>query len=139
MSSCVQLSHFLSSSFVKYNVMRAELLNEHKEPSVCALYSWQGIECALWPNLYPFTAWCESIHHAGTSRKSGKIPFLTKCLSSIIDYTLHFDLLQYIFDSWLYKMITGAINTYRSISNSQSRSAASLALEDKPFSTRYWQ
>ena len=129
----------LSSSYLKYHAMRAEFIYDHKEPSVFAMYTWEGIECALWPHLYPFTTWCESIHDGHTSRKSSKVSFITKCLSAIIDYCLDFDLLQYVFDRWLYKTITGAINTYRSISQSQSQSAAFLALEDKPFSTGYWQ
>ena len=114
----------LSSSYLKYHAMRAEIIYKHKEPSVFAMYTWEGIECALWPQLYPFTTWCESIHDGCTSRKSSKVSFITKCLCAIVDYCLDFDLLQCIFDRWLYKTITGAINTYRSISQSQSQSAA---------------
>ena len=111
------LTPSLPSFYTKYNEMRGELIYEHKEPSFSAMYSSQGIECALWPHFYPFTAWCESIHDGRTSWKSRKISFITKCLSSIVNHSLHFDLLQYIFDRWLYKTITRAINTSRTISN----------------------
>ena len=88
------LTSSLSSFYTQYNEMRGEFIYEHKEPSFFAMYSSQGIECALWPHFYPFTAWCESIHDGRTSWKSRKISFITKCLSSIVIHSLHFDLLQ---------------------------------------------
>ena len=84
----------LSSSYNKFIALRAQLIHDKEEPSIFAFYSWELIECALWPNLYPFTAWCESIHVGRESRKSSKISFITKCLSPIIDYSLNFEILQ---------------------------------------------
>ena len=41
--------------------MRENFINAKKEPNVFDLYKWEGIEWALWPNLYPLTSWCDSI------------------------------------------------------------------------------
>lgn len=94
----------------------------------------EGIECALWPNLYPYTAWCESIISDSGSRRSRKVSFITKLMSEIIDYGLHYDLLQFQYDRWLYKTVSGAINTARYLKCSPARS-----LDTKTFSATYWQ
>ena len=64
-----------------------------------------GIECALWPNLYPYTTLCKSVLSGKESRLSGKILFHTKLFSEIIDYALHFDLLQFQYDRAMYKSL----------------------------------
>ena len=93
----------------------------------------EGIECALWPNLYPYTAWCESAISDGASRLSTKVSFNAKLLSQVLDYALHFELLQFQYDRWLYKTISGAINVGRYLNCSPSRS-----LDSKAFSATYW-
>ena len=93
-----------------------------------------GIECALWPNLYPFTDWCESAMSGTSSRHSRKISFECKLFSEIIDYGLHFDLLQWHYDRVIYQIVSGAINTARFSSCSPAH-----ALDTKPFSPTYWQ
>ena len=137
---CTTALHFLlsnpDSSYKKYYDMRVDLLNVKAEPTIFDVYKWDAIECALWPNLYPYTSWCETIHDGSSDRKSSKISFLFKCLSSIIDYTLHFELLQFQFDRWLYKTITGAIHSSRNTANNSI--TAFQALQDKPFSKGYW-
>ena len=40
----------------------------------------KGIECALWPNLYPYTDWCESMICGTTTRQSAQNLFLCKSL-----------------------------------------------------------
>ena len=51
-----------------------------------------AIECAHWPNLYPYTAWCESAISHGGSRLSRKVSFNAKLPSEVVDYALHFEL-----------------------------------------------
>eukprot|EP00795_Rhopilema_esculentum_P003594 gene3594-12991_t len=127
------------SSYSSYLSLRDSYANAGNEPSLFNIYKWKGVECCLWPHLYPFTSWCESIHDGFSHRKSSKVSFLTKCLSSIVDYSLNFNLLQYVFDRWLYKTITGALNTSRRFSGNEGQFNAFTSLEDKPFSVGYWQ
>ena len=137
---CTTALHFLlstsSSSYKKFYDMRNDFASAHKEPNIFDVYKWEGIECALWPNLYPFTTWCDTIHDGSSDRRSSKISFITKCLSEVIDYSLHFNLLQFQFDRWLYKTITGAIHSSRLSTNKPV--SAFQALQDKPFSKGYW-
>lgn len=92
-----------------------------------------AIDCALWPNLYPFTNWCESYLTGHESRLSSKISFLAKVFSEVIDYVMHYDLLHFQYDRSMYKVITGAINSGRFFNCSPAR-----ALDTKPFSPTYW-
>ena len=69
-----------------------------------------GIECALWPVLYPFTYWCESTLKEGREH-SVLHSFRCKLLCNIIDYNNNFALLQYQYDRWLFKTISGAVNS----------------------------
>lgn len=66
-------------------------------------------EYTLWPNLCPFTNWCESYLTGHESRPSCKISFHVKVSSEVIDY----DLLHIQYDRSMYKVITGAINSGR--------------------------
>ncbi len=63
-----------------------------------------------------------------------KVSFHTKLLSEILDYALHYDLLQFQYDRWLYKTVSGAINTARFLKCSPAR-----FLDTKTFSATYWQ
>ena len=94
----------------------------------------QGVECALWPSLYHRTALCESIIAGQTNRQSGKASFLYKVLSPVLDFSLDYQLLQYQYDRWLFKTITGAINSSRA-----SGCSPNAALQQKSFSATYWQ
>ena len=94
----------------------------------------KGIECALWPNLYPYTDWCESMISGAMIRQSDKTTFYAKVYSEIPDYVLHFDLLQFHFDCCMYQVVSGAINTSRLLNCSPAR-----ALDTKPFSSTYCQ
>ena len=94
----------------------------------------QGVECALWPSLYHRTALCESIIAGQTNRQSGKASFLYKVLSPVLDFNLDYQLLQYQYDHWLFKTITGAINSSRA-----SGCSPNAALQQKSFSATYWQ
>ena len=93
-----------------------------------------GLECALWPTLYPYTSWCESILKGTTSRDSILHSFRCKLLSPILDYNNNFPLLQYHYDRWLYKTLTGAVECGKVRKASPRR-----ALETKTFTNEYWQ
>lgn len=93
----------------------------------------QGIECALWPNLYLFTEWCESMLCGKASQLSVKVAFMAKVMSELLDYSQHFDLLQLHYDRWMYKVVSAAINTARISNCSPAR-----ALDSKTFSPTYW-
>ncbi len=51
---------------------------------------------------------------------------------------MKFHLLQFVFDTWLYKTITGAINSADMNSTLTDSPTAFFYLQDKPFSTGYW-
>ena len=61
-----------------------------------------AIECALWPPLYPFKNWCESVISGAASRESAKTAFAIKLCSQIKDYGHVFDLLQFQYDRLVY-------------------------------------
>lgn len=88
----------------------------------------QGVECTLWPSLYHSTALCESLIAGQTNRQSGKASFLHKVLSPVLDFSLDYELLQYQYDPWLFKTITGAINSSRA-----SGYSPNAALQQKSF------
>ena len=94
----------------------------------------EGIECALWPHLYPRRSWCETTLKGNTSRLSIKVAFLIKVFSSILDYALDFELLQFHYDLWLFKTVSRAISTARKLHCSPAR-----ALNAKTFSPSYWK
>ena len=107
-----------------------------KKPFLYEIFSspeFEGIECALWPSLYHTSSMCKSNIKGQTNRVSGKISFMHKVLSSVQDFSLNFDLLQYQYDHWLFKTITGAIN-----SSKFSGCSPNTALQDKCFSATFW-
>ena len=93
-----------------------------------------GVECALWPALYHTTSLCESILEEQDKSASGKIAFMHKLLSPVHDFALNFEILQYQYDQWLLKTITGAVNPSKASGCSPNRS-----LENKSFSKTFWQ
>ena len=123
-----------TSKHAHFVALRQKLIEENSDLNVLNFRDTEGIECALWPNLYPYTSWCESVISDARSRLSRKVSFITKLYSEIIDYALDFELLQFQYDRWLYKTVTGAINTARRLKCSPAR-----ALDTKMFSSTYWQ
>ena len=119
-------SHFVS--------LREQIQEENSDINTFDFSVTAGIECALWPNIYPFSSWCESLICGQDSRLSMKAAFCTKLFSEIQDYLLHFDLLQWHYDRTLYKIVSGAINTARIMNCSPAK-----ALDTKSFSPTYWQ
>ena len=57
-----------------------------------------------------------------------------KLLSPVHDFALNFEILQYQYDRWLFKTITGAVNASKASGCSPNRS-----LENKSFSKTFWQ
>ena len=95
---------------------------------------YRGVECALWPALYHTTSLCESILEGQNNRASRKIAFMHKLLSPVHDFSIHFEILQYQYDRWLLKTISGAVNASKASGCSPNRS-----LENKSFSNTFWQ
>ena len=135
---CQQAYEYLMSSpdsaYKDYVLKREYFVARNEDPQKLEIFSWEGIECALWPTLYPYLSWCESTIVGDSNRVSSKVSFLTKCFGPLLDYSLQFELLQFIFDHWLLKTITGAISQGRHSHCSPYRSLAS-----KAFSPAYWE
>ena len=94
----------------------------------------EGIECCLWPHLYPYTDLCETTLKENESCLSSKFAFLNKVFSNILDYALTYDLLQFHYDMLIFKMVMGAISSARRMKSSPAR-----ALNAKTFSAGYWK
>lgn len=92
------------------------------------------MECALWPTLYHRRSLCETMLTGQRNRASSKISFMHKVLSTVVDYSLDFDLLQFNYDRWLFKTVTGAINSSRA-----SGCSPNCGLQHKSFSATLWQ
>ena len=97
---CQQAYDYLKSadsSFYRYFVhLRECLLHDGQHLNIFNFRMTQGIECAFWPNLYPFTHWCETMLNGGTDRRSAKVSFMTKVFSSIVHYAMSFDFFAFL-------------------------------------------
>ena len=93
-----------------------------------------GNKCAFWPHLYPFHEWYETKLTGNTSRQSAKLSFNLKIMGEILDYSLDFDLLQFVYDRWLFTTVSGAISSAR-----QFHMSAATSLSTKTFSMEYWR
>lgn len=126
MSNLSTYSHFVQ--------LRERKVAENNSLNLFNFKETEGIECALWPNLYRYTSWCESVVSDSGSRLSAKLAFNAKLLSEVVDYAQHFELLQFQYDLWLYKTVTGAINTAR-----YAKCLPARSLDSKTFSATYWE
>ena len=77
---------------------------------------------------------CKSVLHGQQNHASAKISFITNLLSPMLNYTLNYDLLQFQYDRWLFKTITGTINSAKT-----SGCSPNTRLQDKSFSAMYWK
>ena len=75
---------------------------------------------------------CESTIKGQSNRATGKISFMHKVLSPVQDFSINVEMLQYQYGRWLFKTITGAINS------KFSGCSPNTALQDKCFSAIYW-
>ena len=123
-----------ASSYRNFMVMQTRAVATPMLFHIISTPLFHGIECALWPTLYPTTAMCESVIQGQCNRQSGKDSFMHKVLFPVVDYSLNFKLLQYHYDRWLFKTITGAVNSSRASGCSPNK-----ALQHKVFSAIYWQ
>ena len=94
----------------------------------------EGIECCLWPNLYPYTSLCETTLKGNESRQSMKVSFINKVFSNIVDYGITYDLLQFHYDLWIFKTVSGAISSAR-----RMKCSPATSLNSKTFSDGYWR
>jgi len=127
------------SSYKDFALLAADLLFQGKDPSIFDMFRRVGIECALWPTLFPFMLWCESALTSESANRSSKASFIVKCFSPVIDYSLHFELLQFTFDRWVYKTSTGALQSSWQYYGAVSQHKVLSALDSKPFSIEYWK
>ena len=88
----------------------------------------RGVECALWPHLYPYTSWCGTSLDGRENRLSSKVAYMTKINSEIADYSLDHELLHFHYDLWLWQTVSGAIASARRL-----RCSPNKALEMKSF------
>ena len=129
--------YLLNSAESSYSQFIRMQLRGERNPFLYEVYSsprYRGIECALWPAMYFRTSLCESILEGQNNRASSKISYMHKVLSPVVDYSINYDLLQYQYDRWLFKTITGAVNASKASGCSPNRS-----LENKAFSKTFWQ
>ncbi len=63
-----------------------------------------------------------------------KVSFTMKILSEVLDYSLDYDLLQFVYDRWLFTTVSGAISSSRDFGTS-----AATSLSMKTFSIEYWK
>ena len=93
-----------------------------------------GVECALWPNLYPTIDLRESTLSGEEHRTSTKVTFMNKVFSEISDFGTNFELLQFHYDLWIFKTVSGAVTTAR-----QKHCSPARKLEAKTFSADFWR
>ena len=122
------------SSYRDFVQLRKDLVEQSQQISIFNVFHLKGLECALWPSLYPYTVWCESSISGKEDRESSKVSFFTKAFSNMPDYAMSHELLLFQYDRWLFKTVTGAINSARVLKCSPLR-----ALDTKTFSPGYWQ
>lgn len=121
------------SSYSSFIMKREECLNTTR----FNFYDYnqrKGVECCIWPNLYPLTSWCETVLDGSQTRLSSKISFMTKLKSEIADYGLTHELLHFHYDLWLWQTVSGAI-----AQGKKMRCSPNKSLENKTFSTEYWR
>ena len=122
------------SSYAKFILMQFRGVAELYAYQIFTTPEFHGVECALWPMLYHSTALCKSLVSEQSNRQNRKASFLHKVLSPVLDYSLDYEMLQYQYERWLFKTITGAINSSRALGCSPN-----AALQQKSFSATYWQ
>ena len=117
-----------------------------------------GIECAAWPHLYWETCMCETFVRSqdrrrlektgkpdeeevdegdddpvicAERRQSAKASFFAKLMSRVIGYGTEYELVQFVYDLWMYSGIGGAKNAVKT--------ELRAALAGKSFSPEFWK
>ena len=122
------------SMYKKYVTDRERAISENQKFNFYDYTQRKGIECALWPNLYPYSDWCDSTLDGKESRLSFKVSYMIKVNFEIADYGINHELLHFHYDLWLWQTVGGAIACARKMKCSPNK-----ALEAKTFSTEYWR
>ena len=60
--------------------------------------------------------------------------FINKVFSNIVDYGITYDLLQFHYDLWIFKSVSGAISSAR-----RMKCSPATSLNSKTFSAGYWR
>ena len=116
------------SKYSKFILMHSRGVRQPYHHEIFTAAEYQGIECTLWPTLYYSVDMCETMLTGNTNRASSKISFMHKVLSPVV-----VEMLQFQYDRWLFKTITGAIN-----SSCVFGCSPNCALQQKSFSSSYW-
>ena len=67
------------------------------------------LETALFPDLYPYDDWCDSMHSGeDTGRRSPKASYMAKVSSAVLDYGRERRLAQITYDRWIWQTVTAA-------------------------------
>lgn len=119
------------SSYNEYYVMNLEM-KVNKIPFYKA-FQMDYLETAIWPILY-FAKWlCPSHISSSETHASSRSQFMMQCRSTITDYADCYELLQYQYERWLYKTVSGAIEVGKKLKCSPAKS-----LETKTITAMYW-
>ena len=86
-SAAYDVVHNSDSSYKHFIDLREELESQGKQLHMSKMFQLRGIECALWPPLYPLTSWCESSLTGHQSRQAAKSFFSAKFLVTV-DYAM---------------------------------------------------
>ena len=103
------LMNSCESSYSDFIKKRAEEVGKERF-NLCDYRQRTGVECCLWPQLYSFKSWCETVLDGRESRLSSKISYMTKVMSEIADYGLVHEVLHFHYDLWLWQTVSGAIS-----------------------------
>ena len=122
------------TEYSKFVFMQLRGVREPFSHEVFTAPDFQGVECALWPTLYHSRKLCETLLEGQSNRASSKLSYMHKVLSPVVDYSMDFDLLQFTYDRWLFKTVTGAINASKA-----SGCSPNCGLQQKSFSATFWR
>ena len=122
------------SSYSKFVELRERYVDNGHQFSQSDIFTEAGIECAIWHHSILSQPGANRRCRKKNHRESSKAAFMAKLFSNVIDYALSFELLLFQYDRWLFKTVTGAINSARILKCSPMR-----ALDSKTFSPGYWQ
>ena len=122
------------SAYSKFVLMQQRGVREPFAHEVFTAPDFEGVKCALWPTLYYSSKLCETLLEGQSNRASSKISYMHKVLSPVVDYCMDFELLQFSYDRWLFKTVTGAIN-----SSKASGCSPNCGLQQKSFSATFWR
>ena len=123
-----------SPAHKKFVDLRDRTNTSSKKFNVYDFTSIVGIECALWPNLYPTLEFCEAMHSDKDNCASTKVAFMHKVFPKVSDNERNLESLQFHYDLWLFKTVLGAITTAR-----KSHCSSARSLEAKTFSPDFWK